>query len=103
MDNVKIKFYFSERVVGRNWTEKIVVLHSDSRQRKLHFLGKNLIMSFRLAWFREGQDSPEESILLSGRSPFTHYIAHFDLKQLERLEVSSFIFILAYTEGMVID
>ena len=39
-DNVNIKFYFSERVVGRNWSEKIVVLHSDSRQRELLFLRK---------------------------------------------------------------
>ena len=41
-DNVNIKFYFPERVVGRNWTEKIVVLHSDSRQAEIiTFSGKN--------------------------------------------------------------
>ena len=31
------KFIFSERVVGRNWTEKIVVLYSDSRWKKKVF------------------------------------------------------------------
>ena len=31
------KFIFSERVVGRNWTEKIVVLYSDSRWQKKVF------------------------------------------------------------------
>jgi len=41
--------HYKKRVVGRNWTEKIVVLYSDSR----------------LAWFREGQSIAEESILLS--------------------------------------
>jgi len=41
--------HYKKRVVGRNWTEKIVVLYSDSR----------------LAWFREGSTVAEESILLS--------------------------------------
>jgi len=41
--------HYKKRVVGRNWTEKIVVLYSDSR----------------LAWFRDCQSEAQDSILLS--------------------------------------
>ena len=53
-DNVNIKFYFSERVVGRNWTEKIVVLHSDSRQRKIPFSRKNSNNEFQTGLVQGG-------------------------------------------------
>ena len=39
----------SERLLGRNWTQKVVALFSDSR----------------LAWCREEADEIEESLLLS--------------------------------------
>ena len=54
-DNVNIKFYFSERVVGRNWTEKIVVLHSDSRQaEKITFSRKNSNNEFQAGLVQGG-------------------------------------------------
>ena len=40
---------FLEQIFGRNWTEKVVAVFSDSRN----------------AWFREDADEVEESLILS--------------------------------------